>query len=290
MVQIRRTLTIIILFISASSSTQVQAQKYFTAIELGLSAGGSQYFGDLNENYGLQTIHPSAGMYLRKRMNMYIALKGEITLTHVSYDDKFNTDLYDKTRNLNFSSQIFEGGLQAEFNFFGFVTGDPSHRFTPYLTGGIGAFYYSPYTTYNGQKYALQPLGTEGQNTSAYSGRKYGTMAACFPLGIGIKYWVIGGVNITIEIADRLTTTDHIDDVSSTYVGSDQFKKNSVALALQDRSGEVTQGSTFGIAGKQRGNTASMDQYIVAEFSVSFNFTSYRCPSADRNDDQLRIR
>jgi len=289
MVQIRRALLIILLLISGAS--QLQAQKYFTAIELGLSAGGSQYFGDLNENYGFQTIHPSGGLYLRKRMNMYIALKGEVTLTQVSYDDKFNTDLYDKTRNLNFNSQIFEGGLQAEFNFFGFVTGDPTHRFTPYLTGGICAFYYSPYTSYNGEKYSLQPLGTEGQNVKGYSNRKYGNVAAAFPLGVGIKYWVIGGVNITVEIADRLTTTDHIDDVSATYVGASNFKKNSVALALQDRSPEVNQGnSTFGITGKQRGNTSSKDQYLVAEISVSFNFTSYRCPSADRNDDQLRIR
>ncbi len=288
MVQIRRTLLLITLFVIGAF--QLQAQKYYTAIELGLSAGGSQYFGDLNENYGFNTLHPSGGLYLRKRMNMYIALKGEITLTQVSYDDKFNSDLYDKTRNLNFNSQIFEGCLQAEFNFFGFVTGDPTHRFTPYLTGGIGAFYYSPYTTYNGQKYSLQPLGTEGQNASGYSNRKYGNIAACFPLGVGIKYWVIGGVNITVEIADRLTSTDHLDDVSATYVGASAFKKNSVALALQDRSGEVSPGSTFGITGKQRGNTASMDQYLVAEISVSFNFTSYRCPSADRNDDQMRIR
>ena len=175
-------------------------------------------------------------------------------------------------------------------NFFGFVTGDPYHRFTPYLTGGIGAFYYSPYTEYNGQKYSLQPLGTEGQNVKEYSSRKYSNIAACFPLGIGIKYWVTGGVNITVEIADRLTTTDHMDDVSSTYVGIDKFKKNPIGAALQDRSPEVNQGSSLGIAGKQRGNTASMDQYMVAEISVSFNFTSYRCPSADRNDDQLRIR
>ncbi len=290
MVQIGRTLLIIIIFVIGTF--RLQAQKYYTAIELGISAGGSQYFGDLNENYGFQTIHPSAGLYLRKRMNMYIALKGEMTITQVSYDDKYNTDLFDKTRNLNFNSQIFEGCLQAEFNFFGFVTGDPTHRFTPYLTGGVGAFYYSPYTTYNGQKYSLQQLGTEGQNVSGYSNRKYGTAAACFPIGVGIKYWVIGGVNITVEVADRLTTTDHLDDVSATYVGASNFKKNSVALALQDRSPEVNQGSTstFGIAGKQRGNTASMDQYLVAEISVSFNFTSYRCPSADRNDDQMRIR
>ena len=282
--------TILFLLITLCTAQAVQAQKYYTGTEVGISGGGSQYFGDLNENYGYKTIHVNGGIYARKRMNMYIAVKAVVNYTNVGYDDKLNSDLYDRTRNLNFKSEIIEGALQAEFNFFGFVTGDPTHRFTPYLTGGIGAFYYSPYTTYNGQKYSLQPQGTEGQNTSTYKNRKYGSTAACFPIGIGAKFWITGGVNLTLEIADRLTTTDHMDDVNSTYVGINNFKPNSAAAALQDRSGETGQTTKLGVAGKQRGNTSSMDQYMLAEISLSFNFTSYRCPSADRNDDQLRIR
>jgi len=268
---------------------KADAQKYFTSIELGFSAGGSQYFGDLNENYGFQTIHADGGIYARKRMNMYIALKACVNYTNVGYSDKFNTDLYSRTRNLSFSSHISEFALQAEFNFFGFVTGDPTHRFTPYLTGGIGGFYYNPYTTYNGVTYSLQQLGTEGQY-AGYSGRKYTNTSFCFPLGVGVKFWVVGGVNLTLEIADRLTTTDYLDDVSSTYVGVGSFKKNAVAAALQDRSVEINPKNPLGIAGKQRGNTSSMDQYMIAELSISFNFTSYKCPVANMNDDQLRIR
>ena len=266
------------------------AQTYFTATEVGISVGGSQYFGDLNENYGFQTMHLDGGLYVRKRMNMYIALKLCANYTNVSYDDKYNTDLYDRTRNLNFKSQIFEGAIQAEFNFFGFVTGDPTHRFTPYLTGGIGGFYYDPYTVYNGQKYDLKNLGTEGQ-FAGYGNRKYNNASFCFPVGAGVKIWLVGGVNLTLEIADRLTTTDYMDDVSSTYVGADKFKPKSVALALQDRSTENNpNGTPLGIAGKQRGNTSSKDQYMIGEISISFNFISYRCPSAERNDVQLRIR
>ncbi len=265
------------------------AQTYFTATEVGFSGGGSQYFGDLNENYGLHTIHADGGLYVRKRMNMYIALKACGNYTNVGYSDKYNTAPFDKARNLSFQSRITEFAVQAEFNFFGFVTGDPTHRFTPYLTGGIGGFYYNPYTSYNGKTYFLEPLGTEGQN-AGYGGRKYGSLSLCAPVGVGVKYWVKGGVNLTLEIADRLTTTDYLDDVSSTYLGISSFPKNSVAAALQDRSVEVNPKSPLGIAGKQRGNTSSKDQYLIAELSISFNFISYRCPSAERNDDQLRIR
>ncbi len=283
-----RIVVTFLLLLSVSCS-KTQAQTYFTATELGFSLGGSQYFGDLNENYGFHTLHLDGGMYARKRMNMYIALKACANYTNVGYSDKYNTDLYDKTRNLSFQSQIFEFAVQAEFNFFGFVTGDPTHRFTPYLTGGIGGFYYDPYTYYNGTKYYLQPLGTEGQN-AGYSGRKYSNGSFCFPLGVGVKFWVVGGVNLTLEIADRLTTTDYLDDVSTTYVGAGSFKPKSIAGALQDRSVEINPNSPLGIAGKQRGNTSSMDQYMIGELSISFNFVSYKCPSFMRNDDQLRIR
>ena len=42
----------------------------------------------------------------------------------------------------------------------------------------------------------------------------------CFPIGFGVKYAVTDKVNISFEIAHRFTTTDYIDDVSTTYVGS----------------------------------------------------------------------
>jgi hypothetical protein len=67
-------------------------------------------------------------------------------------------------------------------------------------------------------------LGTEGQNSELYPERKpYGTMAFCFPLGVGVKYNIAPRVNLTFEIMHRFTTTDYLDDVSTTYAGTDVF-------------------------------------------------------------------
>ena len=263
-------------------------QSYYTMAEYGLAIGESQYFGDLNNNYGLKTLHPSYGVYWRYHLNQFIAVKIVTNITQVGYNDNLNKNPYEKERNLNFETDIYEGMLQAEFNFFRFATGDPEHRFTPYLTGGIGAIYYNPYTYYAGVKYYLQPLGTEGQN-AGYSGRQYGNYSPCFPIGVGFKMWLVGGVNLSIEIADRLTTTSYMDDVSSTYVGIDKFKSNSIASILQDRSGEIAGNSVLGRAGKQRGNTSRKDQYIIGLFSLSWHFKSYHCPQG-LNDDMIRVR
>ncbi len=284
-----RLKSFLIAIILISCSLQGRGQLYFTALEIGVAGGGSQYFGDLNEHYGFKTIHAAGGFYARQRLNSYIAVKLLANYTKVGYDDKYSDVAYQKLRNLNFESDIAELAIQAEFNFFSFITGDRDHRFTPFLTGGVGIFYYDPYTEYKGSKVYLRPLGTEGQN-AGYSSRKYTTASPCFPVGAGVKWWIKGGVNLTVEIADRLTTTDYLDDVSSTYVGVNRFKANSTAAALQDRSQEIPQQKMIGQSGKQRGNTASYDQYMMAMISLSFNLRSYKCPRFMRNDDELRIR
>ncbi len=277
----RSFLSSLVIFLSLLVGS-ASAQSYYTINEYGFNIGASQYFGDLNQHYGFNTVSPAFGGYLRRHLNPYISLKLAATITNVGYDDKYNTIPYEHQRNLNFKSPIYEGTFQAEFNFFKFITGDHEHRWTPYLTGGIGAFYYNPYTYYKGVKYNLQPLGTEGQN-AGYGQRSYQNVAACFPIGAGVKFWLKAGINLSFEVSNRFTTTDYLDDVSATYVGADKFpgKKgtSAVALALQDRSGDVTT-VPLGRAGKQRGNSSNKDQYMMALFSMSFHFTTYHCPQS----------
>ncbi len=280
-----RTLIIAVLVFLGATAGRAQST-FYTANEYGLAIGATQYFGDLNENYGFKTVSPAYGAYVRRRMNSYIALKLSGFYTSVGYDDKFNSAPYKQLRNLNFKSNILEVSAQAEFNFFKFITGDRYYRFTPYLTGGVGLFYFDPYTTYRGHTYYLRPLGTEGQN-AGYNDRKYGKYAFCFPIGAGIKYWLFPKVNLSFEIVDRLTTTDYLDDVSATYVGTDKFPRGNVsnpAIYLQDRSIELTGTSELGRAGKQRGNSASSDQYLMAVFSISLNFNTYKCPADQRRE------
>ena len=282
-----RKIYLICIFIASLSTYTARAQSYFTSNELGIAVGASQYFGDLNENYGFHTIAPSYGIYMRRRMSSYIALKAVANYTKIGYDDKYNTSVpFELERNLNFKSNIFEVAVQAEFNFFRFITGDKNYRFTPYLTGGIGVFYYNPYTTYKGIEYDLRPLGTEGQN-AGFADRKYSKFSGCVPIGAGVKYWLAPGVNLTFEIADRITFTDYLDDVSATYVGAEKFPQttyNKPARAIQDRSTEINSGVPLGRAGKQRGNSSSQDQYLMAIFSISFHFTTYKCPASMNRD------
>lgn len=258
-------------------------QEFYTSKEYGLSIGGSEYFGDLNDHYGFKYVRPCGGPFLRVHLTPHIAVRTTLSYAKVGYDDKWNTnDAFEQARNLNFRSDIIELSTQAEFNFFRFSTGELHSRFTPYLTGGVGVFYYDPYTYLNERKYFLRKQGTEGQN-AGYDQRKYGPVSVCFPIGAGVKYWVNPGFNIGFEIADRLTLTDYLDDVSATYVGSDKFPNDPAApnpaYYLQDRSGEVGTTPALGRAGKQRGSSNTKDQYLYMIFNISFQLKTYKCPN-----------
>ena len=219
------------------------------------------------------------GGFFRKQFGNYTGLRISAHYLQLGYSDVYSKNDYQKRRNLSFNSNVWEIALQGDFNFFKYIPDDPDHLFTPYITLGVGVFSYDPYAYYQGQKYFLRPLNTEGE--TFYQNRKaYGTMALCFPIGFGFKYSINQNINFSFELAHRFTTTDYLDDVSSTYIGVDKFPSvtgaPSIASIMQDRSFET--GEPIGVEGRQRGWSKQKDQYIIAEVGLSFNLSSYRCP------------
>lgn len=281
-------LAVVILLLTGVSLVNPAAAQY-EAIrqegEFGISAGAAHYFGDLNTRARINRPKLTVGAFFRKQFGNYIGLRVSAHFAQLGYSDIYNSNNeYQRRRNLSFNSNLFELALQGDFNFFKFVPGDPDHRFTPYVTLGVGVFSYDPYAYLNGQKVYLRPLGTEGQGMEGYD-KPYNTMAFCLPLGVGFKYALTDRMNIGVEIVHRFTSTDYLDDVSKTYVGLDKFPlmpdgSLSQAALLQDRSYE-TGPERIGIAGRQRGFAKQKDQYIFAEVTLSFNLTSYRCPTAN---------
>src|SRR5690606_14029958 len=104
--------------------------------------------------------------------NDYIGARAHFRYMNVGYSDVYSENDFQQKRNLSFNSNIFELALQGDFNFFRFEPGSDGYRFSPYLTVGASAFHSNPDAYYEDRKYYLQPLGTEGQRSSAYPDRK----------------------------------------------------------------------------------------------------------------------
>ena len=132
--------------------------------ELGFTGGLAHYFGDLDPNCALKHPGPDVGIFYLKQYTNYLGIRVSAHYAKVGYADSLSKNEFQKRRNLDFQSNIFEFSISGEFNFFKFIPGDDKYIFTPYLTLGVGIFAFNPYTHYQGKKVLLQPLGTEGQN------------------------------------------------------------------------------------------------------------------------------
>ena len=254
--------------------------------EVCFGAGAAHYFGDLNNRFHINRPKAAATVFFRKNFSNYVALRVGASYARLGYSDVYNKhNEFMQRRNLSFNSNVWELGLQGDFNFYRFLPGDPLYRFTPYVTFGVGIFNYDPFAYLNDEKHLLRPLGTEGQGHAAYPERQqYSSMAMSVPFGVGFKYSINERLNVGFEVLHRFTNTDYLDDVSKTYVDPTIFPPQpdgspSPAFLLHDRSYET--GTPIGKPGLQRGNSRQNDGFATAIFYVSFNIQSYKCPPSN---------
>lgn len=257
-------------------------ESYVQEGEFGIAVGAAHYFGDLNTRAAVNRPKFSAGAFFRKQFGNYIGIKVGANYARVGYSDVYSKNEVQKRRNLSFNSNIWEFAVSGDFNFFKFYPGVSGFNYTPYVSLGVGVFSYDPFAYLANEKHFLRPLGTEGQGSAAYPERKpYSSMGICLPFAVGFKYNLTPSVNFFTEVGYRFTNTDYLDDVSTSYA-PDAFLAQpngnpSIAQLLADRSYET--GAPIGIKGRQRGNSQQKDAYVIAQVGVSFNISSYRCPS-----------
>ena len=118
--------------------------------------------------------------------------------------------------------------------------------------------------------YRLQPLGTEGQGTSARpDSEPYKVDQLAIPFGAGLKF-NFGRIDMQVEWGLRRTYTDYIDDVSGTYVDNDllAFENGPLAALLADPSGIEAIGLSN--TGHARGDVNTRDWYQYTGLSITY--------------------
>ena len=152
-----------------------------------------------------------------------------------------------------------------------YETGNSLYPFTPFIFAGVSLFRFNPQAeASNGEWVALQPLGTEGQGTTAFQDRKkYALTQFSIPMGGGFKIAINKTFNIILEYGIRKTFTDYLDDVSSTYTGGNLIDMSPLAVEMSDKSLNGPQAKDF-----QRGNTKNNDWYTFTGITLSFKLLS----------------
>lgn len=258
-------------------------------LEAGITAGPSNFLGDLGGNMGRGTpflkdnnfpmTKLTWGGFLSYHPNELLAFRLALNFGSLEGDDaiikpKGGLEEARKTRNSNFRSKFQEVLLLGEVYPTIFLEEDPNDtykKFRPYLTAGIGAFHFNPegFDPVSNQWVGLQALHTEGQGFPEFADRKpYKLTQMNLPLGIGVKYFLSDNVNISFEIIHRKTFTDYIDDVSTNYIDPALFYNylpgNTAAMA--QRMANKSNGAF--VAGNKRGTPSNNDAYYSAGFKL----------------------
>lgn len=171
-----------------------------------------------------------------------VGLRAEIVYGSVAGADSNGTYT---ARNLSYKTSIREILLIGELHPLLLLTNPPSIMISPYLAGGIGYLSFNPQAKYQNRWVDLQPLSLEGQGFSEYPLRKvYKLNATCFVMGGGLKHELSQFLNVRLEGLLRITTTDFLDDASTTSIDPALFskyfpaQKAAMAAALSERHKE----------------------------------------------------
>lgn len=228
---------------------------------LSLSLNALNYFGDLSPSPGafstdIGYTKPGIGVDFSHRFGPRYTLRASFLYGAIRGDDFESADKGDSNakfryvRNLSFRNRIKELTVVAVFDLFKNEASYISRvQWTPYAYLGATVFHHNPqaYVADDsglpeaGTWVDLQPLGTEGQNTSldptdANAGiEPYKLIQMAIPFGLGVRYRLNQVFDLSFEMGIRYTFTDYLDDVSKNYVDLGVLDSD-LAKYLSDRS------------------------------------------------------
>lgn len=244
--------------------------------ELGLMGGGSYYIGDLNPTKHFNNTKFSAGLIYRStNKNDRVAFRMHFFYGSVEASDANSSDPNIQKRNLAFKSSIIEIGPLIEINFVEYEIGSKKKPATPYLFGGITYFRMNPKGMYNNEWTELQPLATEGQETSQNSNSRYKLNQISLPVGMGVKVNLSTRLAFNVEYGIRKTFTDYLDDVSGSYVDPILLSNEAGQLSATMSDPSLSSDGDQVRVGEDRGNSFTKDWYSFFGVGLSFRLQAY---------------
>ena len=238
-------------------------------LEVGPHVGVSYYMGDLNPMIPFAQSQLQYGGVVRFNYNSRWTFRFDYSRATVkASDEKIG---WRPERKLNFTTNINDISVVAEFNFLEYYTGNPKRNVSPYIFGGFSVFQYTPYAEYGGTKVNLRDYDTEVAPDDA---KWYETIfgrtvpvGISIPFGVGVKLSLSQHMAATVEWRMQKTFTDYIDDVGTVYP-----EVPAVFTADDGMTYNLSNPTDSYLPGQQRGNAAFNDWFGMARVSLTWKF------------------
>lgn len=252
----------------------------------------------------------------KKEFLKFFSVRANFDYAFLSGKDKRSGALSRQRRNLSFISNTYSLNGQLEYYFipekarprYAFSSLKGTRNISAFFFVGVGGLYFNPKARLGdeGKFTALRPLGTEGQRapegftyTSFYVNedgiqetltvpKMYSRFAGVISIGLGAKYAINRQWAIGLEISNRYTSSDYLDDVHDRYFNYDDFPELGIDQSpFADRhlvlEGDWENGVLTDLvaddyhSGKtMRGNPNYNDAYILTMITVHYTLKGKR--------------
>lgn len=183
----RLTLISLIALYLISEAPRLRAQEDYS-FEIGGGTGMTGYLGDANTSTLFKRPSWDVEVILRYIANTRWKFKTNLVVGGLSGDSADMTNVFPDGQTYKFTTTFYEISELAEFNFFGYGIGETYQhlkRWTPYITGGVGATIWS----------------VHGNAGAAFT----------LPFGVGFRYKPSKRLNLGLEFLMKKTFTDKLD-------------------------------------------------------------------------------
>jgi predicted porin len=162
-------------------------------LELGGGIGMVSYQGDFNSSL-FKNLQPMFTVLAKYRFDPRRALALNVSYGQLKGSSKDAKTYYPMTTVYDFKSNVADVGLRLEYNFWPFGTGFEyrgAKRLTPYVAIGLG----------------MTIAKADGKSATGVN----------MPIGVGVKYKLADRLNLAVEWAMHITTSDGLDGIKDPY-------------------------------------------------------------------------
>lgn len=233
---------------------------------------GSHFVKDFDFNASRWVIQGGYGYKIAEQW----AVKGNVLFGRLYGNDAFTEEFHRNNRNLHFRAPFIDVAATIDFSI---IKERYGHRYdlrrikgknnlpNLYIYTGIAGTWFNPKAQYtDGEWYALQPLGTEGQGIVP-TRELYSRICVTVPVGLGLNYIIDRNLGIGFEYGVRFTLSDYVDDVSNTYVDPSIF---SDPMAAYFSSGTANPDWPGVGPGQQRGQNDRNDAFMFLTIKATY--------------------
>lgn len=255
--------------------------------EIGGGLGLTHYKGEIYPTFKPLAFNGGANALLRYNLSRSVSVKATGMVGFLSANDKRVNNILNQERGFSFRNNIWDAGMQIEYNFYNFRTNDIYEKdWTPYVFVGfnMGAVFNRDSLHYKVNFVHYEP----GTTTEDVSYIDYTKVAKgnkninqnVIPFGFGFKKKLRANLNLSAEFGCRKTFSDsNIDNIGyeDVLVSTNTIIKEAprVGNSIVDINSSKYQYSNKYLMP----NTRFKDMYYYTNVSISYVFGSVVCPN-----------